>query len=73
MASISRTTKAEHHVNCRLILYVIVCQGTVVLHLLAGIDEALVDGKFTFLLIDLHLDIVDSIRAVNLKNDFDFV
>ena len=33
------------------------------------IDEALLVGRNTVLLMDLHLDIVNSIRAVNRKSD----
>jgi len=59
--------KAEHQMDARSILYVMVCQGAAILQLLAKIDEALLVGRSTVPLMDLHLDIVDGIRAVNRK------
>ena len=69
MSSISRTTKVERQMDGRLIMYVTVCQGAAVLQLLASIDETLLSGTSTILLIDPHLDIADSIQAVNLKSE----
>ena len=55
--------------NGRLFLYIIVSQGAAVLQLPAGMDDALMAGRSTILLIDPHLDIGDSIQAVNLKGE----
>lgn len=63
------TTKAENQVECGLLLDVVVGQGTAILELLAGEDQALLVRRNAFLILDLALDIVDGVGRLNLKGD----
>jgi hypothetical protein len=60
------STKTEDKVESGLLLDVVVVEGTAILELLSGEDQSLLVGWDSFLVLDLGLDIVDSIRGFNL-------
>ena len=62
-------TEAEHQVEGRLLLDVVVGEGAAVLELLAREDETLLIGGDALLVLDLRLDHVDGVRRLHLKGD----
>jgi hypothetical protein len=70
MAFISTTAKAEHQMDGRVAPNIIVGQGAVAFQLRAGKDEALLSWATSILLIDFHLDVIDGIRALDIKSDW---
>ncbi|KAM0910373.1 hypothetical protein ACQ4PT_014204 [Festuca glaucescens] len=67
--SLLATTEAEHQVKGRLLLDVVVRQGAAILKLLTSEDEALLVRRDALLILDLDLDIVNSVRGLDLKGD----
>jgi len=63
------TAKAEDQVEGRLLLDVVVREGTAVLELLSSEDEALLVRRDALLVLDLGLDVVDGVRGLNLEGD----
>jgi len=63
------SAKTEDEVECGLLLNVVVGQCTAVLQLLPGEDEALLIRGDTLLILDLCLDIVNSIRRLHLEGN----
>jgi hypothetical protein len=63
------TTEAEDEMKGRLLLDVVVRQGAAILELLAGENQSLLVRRDTLLILNLGLDIVDSIGGLNLKGD----
>ena len=63
------TTETEHQVESRLLLDVVVGQGATVLELLSSEDEALLIGGNTLFVLNLGLDVVNSVRGLDLKGD----
>ena len=63
------STKAEDEMQGRFFLDVVVGQGATILKLLAGEDQALLVWGNALLVLDLALDIVDSVRRLNLEGD----
>jgi hypothetical protein len=63
------STKAEDEMQGRFLLDVVVGQGATILKLLAGEDQALLVWGNALLVLDLALDIVDSVRRLNLEGD----
>ena len=55
------TSKSEDEMKSGLLLDVVVGEGATVLELLAGEDQTLLIGGNTFLVLDLSLDIIDSV------------
>ena len=55
------TTESQHQVQCGLLLDVVVGQGAAVFKLLASEDQTLLVGRDTLLVLNLRLDVVDSI------------
>lgn len=53
----------------RLLLNVVVRKSSAVLQLLTGKDKTLLVRRNTLLVLDLGLDVVDSIAGLNLKGD----
>jgi hypothetical protein len=53
----------------RLLLDVIIGEGTTILQLLAGKDQTLLVRGNTLLILDFLLDIVDGIRGLDLEGD----
>ena len=52
-----------------LLLDVVVRKSATVLELLASEDEALLIGRDALLVLDLSLDIIDSVRRLDLESD----
>merc|ERR1719213_790082 len=65
----SRTAQAEHQVESRLLLDVVVLESAAILELLAREDEALLVRGDTLLVLDLGLDGLDSVGTLHLKGD----
>jgi hypothetical protein len=63
------TAETKDEMESGLLLNVVVGQGTAVLELLAGKDQALLVGRNALLVLDLALNIVDGVRAFDLKGD----
>jgi hypothetical protein len=52
-----------------LLLDIVVGEGTAILQLLSGEDQALLVGRDALLVLDLGLDIVDGVAGLDLKSD----
>jgi len=63
------TTEAEHQVERRLLLDVVVRKSAAVLELLAREDKALLVRGDALLILDLALDHVDGVGALHLEGD----
>ena len=61
--------KSEDQVEVELLLDVVVGEGTAVLELLASENEALLVGRDAFLVLDLGLDILNSVRGLDVQGD----
>jgi hypothetical protein len=55
--------------ECRLLLDVVVRECTTILQLLSGKDQSLLIRRNALLILDLALDIIDSIGRLDLKSD----
>jgi hypothetical protein len=51
------------------LLDIVVGEGTAILQLLSGEDQALLVGRDALLVLDLGLDIVDGVAGLDLKSD----
>jgi len=60
-ATDTTTTKSEDEMESGLLLDVVVGEGATIFELLAGEDQTLLIGGNTFLVLDLSLDIIDSV------------
>merc|ERR550519_1180263 len=69
LALLAATTKAEDQVQGGLFLDVVVGQSAAILQLLAGKDQSLLIWGDALLVLDLGLDILDSIGGLDLKGD----
>ena len=63
------TTEAQHQVEGRLLLDVVVGEGAAILELLARKDQALLVRGDALLVLDLALDHIDGVGALNLESD----
>jgi len=63
------TSETEDKVKSRLFLDVVVRESATVLQLLSGEDEALLIRRDSLLILDLGLDVVNSITRFNLEGD----
>ena len=63
------TTKAQHQVQCGLLLDVVVGQSAAVLELLASEDQSLLVRRDALLVLDLGLDVLDGVGRFNIKRD----
>merc|ERR1712020_583988 len=63
------TTEAEHQVERRLLLDVVVAKGAAVLKLLSSENEALLIGRDALLVLDLGLNVVDGVGRLDLEGD----
>ena len=63
------TAQAQHQVQGRLLLDIVVSQGAAILQLLASEDQALLVGRDALFVLDLGFDIVDRVRWLDLKGD----
>jgi len=61
--------EAQHEVQSRLLLNVVVCQRAAVLELLAREDQALLVRRRAFLVLDLAFDCVNCVVALHLESD----
>merc|ERR1740138_355047 len=61
--------QAEHEVEGRLLLNVVVREGAAILELLAREDQALLVGRDALLVLDLGLDVVNRVRRLHLESD----
>ena len=62
-------TKSEHEMESGLLLNVVVGQGTTILELLASEDQSLLVWWNALLVLDLSLDILDSVTGFHLESD----
>jgi len=63
------TAETKNQVKSRLLLNIVVGQGTAILELLASEDETLLVWGNALLVLNLGLDVFDGIRGLNLKGD----
>ena len=63
------STKSENQVKSRLLLNIIVGEGSAVFELLASEDKALLVWGDTFLVLDLGLDVLDGVAWLDIKSD----
>ncbi len=61
--------QTEHQVKGGLLLDVVVGEGAAILELLAGEDQALLIGGDALLVLDLALDHIDGVGALDLEGD----
>jgi len=66
---VATAAKAQHKVQRRLLLDVVVGESAAILELLAGEDQALLVGRDALLVLDLGLDVVDRVRGLDLQGD----
>ncbi len=69
LAFLCSSTQTQDQVKSGLLLDVVVAQGTSILELLAGEDEALLVGGDALLVLDLGLDVINRVRGLHLKGD----
>jgi hypothetical protein len=69
LALLGAAAEAEHQVQGRLLLDVVVGQGAPVLQLLAGEDQPLLVRRDALLVLDLRLHVVDCVRGLHLQRD----
>ena len=65
----SAASESEHEVEGRFLLDIVVRQGPPIVELLASEDEALLIGRDTFLILDLGLDILNSVGCIDVQGD----
>jgi len=63
------TSKSEDQMESRLLLDVVVGEGSAVLELLSSEDKSLLIWRDTFLILDLGLDVLDGVCWLNIKSD----
>ena len=63
------TTETQHQMKSRLFLNVVVSQGTTILELLASEDETLLVWWDSLLVLNLSLDVVNGVGALNFEGD----
>ena len=63
------TAQAEHQVKSGLLLNVVVRKGAAILELLAREDEPLLVRRDALLVLDFGLNVLDSVRGLNIKSD----
>ena len=69
VAAPGAAAEAEHQVQRRLLLDVVVGERAAVLQLLPGEDEPLLVRRDALLVLDLGLDVVDGVAALHLQRD----
>jgi len=63
------SSQTEHQVEGGLLLDVVISEGASILKLFSGEDESLLVGGNSFLVLDLLLDIVNGVRALDFQSD----
>lgn len=66
---LTTTTQAKHEVKGGLLLNVVVRKGVAVLELLTGEDKTLLVRRYTFLVLNLGLDVVDGVGRLYLEGN----
>jgi hypothetical protein len=66
LTNLHSTTKTKDQVECGFLLDVVIGQSTAVLKLLPGEDQALLVWRDSLLVLDLRLNVIDSIRGLHL-------
>jgi hypothetical protein len=61
------TAESEDQVKSGLLLDVVVTESTAILELLASEDESLLIGRDALLVLDLGLDVLNSVRRLNIE------
>jgi len=69
LALLGTTTQTQHQMESGLLLDVVVAQRAPILKLLASKDQTLLVWGDSLLVLDLGLDIFDSVRGLHLKGD----
>jgi hypothetical protein len=69
LSLLTTSSKTKHQVQSRLLLNVVVGEGSAVFQLLTSKDQSLLVRRNTFLVLDLSLDIVDSVGRLYLKGN----
>lgn len=69
LTNLHATTETENQVKGGFLLDVVVGQGAAVFKLLSGEDQALLVWGNALLVLNLRLNVVDSIRGLNLEGD----
>lgn len=63
------STKTQHQMERRLLLNIVVAQGTTIFELLASKNQSLLVGRNTLLVLNLGLDIVNRVRWLDIERD----
>ena len=69
LALLAATTQAQHEVQGRLLLDVVVREGAAVLELLTSEDQTLLVGGDALLVLDLGLDVVDGVARLDFEGN----
>jgi len=67
--ALAATAQSQHQVERRLLLDVVVREGTTVLELFSGEDETLLVGWDAFLVLDFGLDVLDRVGRFDFERD----
>jgi len=68
--NISKTSsESEDEVKSGFMINVVICKSAIVLKLLSCEDESLLIRRDAFLVLNLGLNVLDSIRWLNIKSD----
>ena len=67
--TLSSSSKTQHQVQGGLFLDVVVGQSAAIFQLLSGKDETLLVGRDSLLVLDLGLDILDSVTGFDFESD----
>jgi hypothetical protein len=63
------TTQAKHEVEGRLLLDIVIREGAAVLQLLAREDQTLLIRGDTLLVLDLLLNVINSVTGLDIESD----
>jgi len=66
LALLATAPETEDEMESRLLLDVVVAQGSAIFELFSGKDETLLVRWYSFLVLDFCLDVVDGIRGLDL-------
>lgn len=69
LSLLGTSTEPQHEMESGLLLDVVIGQGSTVLQLLTGKDETLLVRRNALLILNLCLDIVDGIRALDFESN----
>ena len=68
-SALASPTQAQHEVEGRLLLYIIVSKSATILQLLACKDETLLIGRDALLVLDFRLHHIDRVARFDLERD----